>query len=81
MNPPGSWNTEMGQSSNGMYGPPMMGPGMMGPGMMGPGMMGPGIMGQNNSTLENTGSTNYHFYYQCWPQCLGLRKPYLCIGE
>ena len=24
---------------------------------------------------------NIHYHFQCWPQCLGLRTPYLCIGE
>ena len=48
-------------------------------------MMGPnfGPMSQLGSNSTSVGYTNavYHFYYQCWPQCLGLRKPYLCIGK
>ena len=26
-------------------------------------------------------NANIHFHFQCWPQCLGLRRPYLCIGK
>ena len=85
MMPPGIFPSQPNTSPNanpmGQFSPYIGNQPMLGPGFGPMSQIGSNIgqMG-SNSTSVAYGNAVYHFYYQCWPQCLGLRKPYLCIG-
>jgi len=72
MNPPGAPWFPTGPQNGAQNSAPMIPP-------MGP--WGTNPQTSVGTTQDSQNGAVYHFYYQCWPQCLGLRKPYLCIGK